>query len=55
MGDKSKIMFWHDLLCGGQPLKVTFQELYSITCCKEVSVENVQFINDTLQWNITFF
>ena len=36
-------------------LKAAFPELYSITCCKEVSVaEFVQFSHDTLLWNIIF-
>jgi hypothetical protein len=49
MEDGSKIRFWYDLWCGGQPLKEAFLGLFSIACCKKVLMtKDVQFINDTL-------
>jgi hypothetical protein len=33
VGDGTKIRFWHDLWCGDQTLKESFQELFSIVCC----------------------
>jgi hypothetical protein len=50
----SKIRFRHDLYNGDQPLNAAFPK-FSMACCKEASVvEHLQFINNNLQWNITF-
>jgi hypothetical protein len=38
VGNRSKIMFCHDLWCVEQPLKVTFMELFSILRCLEAWV-----------------
>lgn len=55
VGDGSKIKFWYDVWCGDQALTAGFLELYSISRFKEASVaDDLQFSNDTLQWNITF-
>ena len=55
MGYGSKIRFWHDLWCKDQPLKAVFPKVFSIAHNKKALVaEHVQFIDDTLQRNITF-
>jgi hypothetical protein len=51
----SKIRFWHDLWCEDQPSKAVFPKEFSIAHNKEALVaEHVQFIDGTLQRNITF-
>jgi hypothetical protein len=36
VGDGSKVLFWHNVWCGEQPLKVLFPELFTIACVKDV-------------------
>jgi hypothetical protein len=38
VGDGSKVLFWHDVWCGEQPLKNLFPELFTIACDKDVWV-----------------
>ena len=40
--------FWHDLLCGEQPLKFSFLELFIIARCMDALVaDHMQFWNGT--------
>jgi hypothetical protein len=36
--DGSKVLFWHDVWCGEQPLKVLFPNLFIFSCGKNVWV-----------------
>jgi hypothetical protein len=38
VGDGSKVLFWHDVWCGKQPLKALFSELFTIACGKDAWV-----------------
>jgi hypothetical protein len=54
VGDGSKIRFWHDLWCG-EPLKISFPDLFSIARCKDAWVaDHMQFRKGNLQWNRFF-
>jgi hypothetical protein len=35
VGDGSRVLFWHDVLCGNLPLKLLFPELFTIVCGKD--------------------
>jgi hypothetical protein len=49
VGDGSKVLFWHDVLCGELPLKTLFPELFLIACGKNAWVEeNMQRQNGTI-------
>jgi hypothetical protein len=53
MVDGSNVSFWHDVLCGEQPLKICYLGLFSITRCKDVLVADLmQFQNGSIHWNI---
>jgi hypothetical protein len=55
VGDGSKVLFWHDVLCGELPLKTLFPELFLIACGKDAWVEeNMQRQNGTTLWNNLF-
>jgi hypothetical protein len=42
-------------VCGEQPLKISFPDLFSIARCKDAWVaDHMQFRNENLQWNIFF-
>jgi len=52
----SKVLFWHDVWCRDQSLKIQFPELFTVTLLKEVMVHDVVSWNgDQSHWNITFF
>ena len=38
VGDGSLILFWDDVWCGEEPLKLTYPKLYRIACVKEGTV-----------------
>jgi hypothetical protein len=55
VGDGSKVLFWHDVWYGEQPLKVSFLELFTIACGKDAWVaDNMQLQNRNIHWNIIF-
>jgi hypothetical protein len=55
VGDGSHVLFWHDVWCGEQPLKVSFSELLTIACAKDAwVVDNMQLQNGNINWNIIF-
>lgn len=55
VGDGSSVMFWHDVWCGEQLLKVSFPELLTIACSKDAWVaDNMQLQNGNIYWNIIF-
>jgi hypothetical protein len=44
VGGESKVSFWHDVLCDDNPLKISYPDLFSIACSKDVRVaDNLQF------------
>ena len=56
MDDGSKIRFWQHVWCGDQTLKVAFPNFFNISPRKKALVANLlQFSDNTLQWNITFY
>jgi hypothetical protein len=55
VGDGSKVLFWHDVWCGEQPLKNIFPELFTIACRKDVWVaETMQIHNGSIHWHVLF-
>jgi hypothetical protein len=54
-GVGSRISFWEDAWCGERSLKDTFPCLFSIARFREASiVENMEWSNGAIQWNIVF-
>jgi hypothetical protein len=55
VGDGSKVLFWHDVWCGEQPLKNIFPKLFTIACMKDVWVaETMQVHNGCTHWHVLF-
>jgi hypothetical protein len=54
-GVGSRISFWEDVWCGERSLKDTFSGLFSIARFRKASiVENMEWSNSAIQWNIVF-
>jgi hypothetical protein len=55
VGDGSRALFWYDVWCGEQSLKVSFPELFTFACGKDTWVEdNMQLQNGSIHWSIIF-
>ena len=55
VGDGSRVLFWHDVWCGEQPLKDHFPDLFRMARFKDATVNHVVSWNgDQCHWNITF-
>jgi hypothetical protein len=55
VGDGSSVLFWHDVWCVEQPLKVSFPKLFTIACGKDACMaDNMQLQNGNIHWNIIF-
>jgi hypothetical protein len=55
IGDGPKVLFWHDVWCGEQPLKNLFPKLFTIACAKDVWVaQTMQVHNGSIHWHVLF-
>ena len=55
VGDGSRIRFWDDVWCGGDPLRKVFPELYRIARVKEGVVADFLHIRgDSVHWEVNF-
>ena len=55
VGNGSRILFWHDVWCGMQPLKDHFSDLFRMARRKDATVNQVVVWNgDQCHWNMTF-
>jgi hypothetical protein len=66
VGDGSKIIFWHDVWCGDQALKISFSKLVQYYTYKEDDVANhlelssashqlnVNFLRATHDWEVDY-
>lgn len=50
-----RVLFWHDVWCGDQPLKIQFLQLFRKAILKDATVHDVvSWKSDQSHWNITF-
>uniref|UniRef100_A0A2N9I916 Reverse transcriptase domain-containing protein n=1 Tax=Fagus sylvatica TaxID=28930 RepID=A0A2N9I916_FAGSY len=55
VGDGTRIRFWDDVWCNGEPLKVVFPELYRIARVKDAVVaDHMQFRGVSVHWEVNF-
>jgi hypothetical protein len=55
VGDGSRIRFWDDVWCGGDPLREAFPELYRIARVKEgVVADFLHFRGGSVHWEVNF-
>ena len=55
VGDGTRILFWDDVWCTDNPLKVAYPELYRIAKAKDAFVaDNFQCRGDSIHWEVTF-
>ncbi len=54
VGDGSKISFWHDQWCGETTLNVAFPVLYGFAREDAFIADNLEFLGDSNQWNVSF-
>ena len=55
VGDGTRIRFWDDVWCNGEPLKLVFPELYRIARVKDAVVaDHMQFRGGSMYWEVNF-
>jgi hypothetical protein len=55
VGDGSLTKFWHNMWCGGHPLKESFVELFCHARNRDALVADLKtFSNDVVHWDISF-